>query len=456
MRLKKDIVRSLGMEIKRVYSMDDIYEDPKIGFPNTGTVWSGSPELGSYELSEKMEYDIHEYAKCTWKNKERHKLSEWKKLTRAALGVAMSKLDDLDDFGLFEKSLNDAIEAMISTKHASNIVFGCTLFPKDLSTSLEIGPAVFETRDVWLNRMSATKTISETTKRRVEKGWIGKKVAKRVSSWDSKTEQNINNVLDDAHTICSVKSEGLGGDFALDKSATSARLGLAGISLCHPKPRNFFRDVHLHYDTEGKALTEKYISVFSHAYGLWAGFSMKRSNYSSNMFGAEWGKYYQSREGFFDVLGGVLNYALHGKNGSQQPNLYNALYHALYWYQKGQTAKEAMPALVNFSFCLDALSKGGKQRGISKLLSARLSIDEDQVVFRYSPHTLKIIVKKIYDGGRSRLTHGVSDRVLQDWTEYRDYSEILARFALIHCFDWVSLHQGADDVLLMSKTGVGS
>jgi hypothetical protein len=100
--------------------------------------------------------------------------------------------------------------------------------------------------------------------------------------------------------------------------------------------------------------------------------------------------------------------------------------------------------IVKFSASMDALAVGTEDRGIRRVINARLKI-KDETPIRPAGPTMKQVIDQIYKPGRSRTIHGTTDKLGHDWTVTRGLAEQWARLCLVSCIEWVGNNSLSDD-----------
>lgn len=401
--------------------------------------------------------------------KARFTAADFNELVRRAFGPALIKIDLDDDIITNAESILKDVEATIreevdwiSVNGQREYAFGCTLFVYDDISPIDIGPVRFEPRQIWLERKAsngrwarvgadgrierfghriADGPVSKIATRRISSAWNGKKLRDRKRSADSHYEQGIIRAIGDCPYVCSVKIPGFGGKTGRDKALISARLALATISLIWEKPSKTLDGLNLLFDRE---MHGKYTLSFT-SDGLVLGGSAK-----SNMPHAPWvardqlEEYLKEYTRRFAIAGEAIDYLL-SPSDANRPEMMNTLAHALLWFHEGCRESADLIAIVKFAAALDALAGGrGKTIEICKLINARLGITHDQKIHR-DGRTLKWVVERIFNEGRSRAIHGTSDKLQHDWSETRRTAEWLTRICLVTCMDWIDANPSSDD-----------
>lgn len=151
---------------------------------------------------------------------------------------------------------------------------------------------------------------------------------------------------------------------------------------------------------------------------------------------------------FPDVLraiGYTLN-SLADESQHKHPDLASRWSIALDWYAEGNREKNDAIALAKIATSLDVLSRAGMKKGITELLSNLLNIDPDvQVISGREPKTLKQLVGKIYDDGRSQILHGSFANRLENYADIRSKAAHFARLALLESAVRLEKYSGNDD-----------
>jgi hypothetical protein len=118
---------------------------------------------------------------------------------------------------------------------------------------------------------------------------------------------------------------------------------------------------------------------------------------------------------------------------------------ALDWFAEGSREKNDAIAVAKIATALDVLACVGKFGGILSMLENLFSItDNTQVIGGESPKTLRQLVKKIYDDGRSKILHGSYANRLESYAELRVPAEYVTRIALLESVIRLKSYNGDD------------
>ena len=125
------------------------------------------------------------------------------------------------------------------------------------------------------------------------------------------------------------------------------------------------------------------------------------------------------------------------------PNLLQRWVEAMYWFGQARREQNDFIALVKFGIALDVLAKGGYARGILELCRA-LFAKQDTDVIAPEKRTLKQVVEKIYNEGRSRIAHGGSLALLRELPVELGLADSLTAETLASYVVYASQYSGPD------------
>lgn len=138
---------------------------------------------------------------------------------------------------------------------------------------------------------------------------------------------------------------------------------------------------------------------------------------------------------------------LHGLLAPEQhpsPELAMRWATALNWLAEGCRESNDSIAMAKLGSSLDVLSCGGKTDGISKMVSNLLQIKEDTVVLKNPCKTLKQLIRKIYEDGRSKVLHGTYYDRLESFEIERKHAFDIARETLLSAAICLHEYKGED------------
>ena len=287
---------------------------------------------------------------------------------------------------------------------------------------------LFEPRLAWLKRMHRQGNVSNSSLSSVERAWQGIRLHEKENTEDGVREKEICDAIGECEFVCSVKIGPTGAEAGLQKALTAARLATTAISLAWDRPSSVLHSMALTFDRQ--PYLQRNLVLFPNGNFGW------RSSWSYLPGGVTW----MQRENWdglaadldkiFNCAGEVISHATNSQGDVSRPMVLNVLFQAMLWFHEGCREQIDTMAIVKFCSAMEALSGGRGTKGIRNLLKSRLALkDEDKV---------RKNIEKIYGDGRSRIVHGTSDKLGHDWSESRDFSEILARLCLIKCLEWAS------------------
>jgi len=370
---------------------------------------------------------------------------EWTRIIKRVFGNVIADYDKETNVKNHAEKILESIEGKVD-KWIEDIqefehVFGCHICNVTDLEPLSIGPVCFEPRLVWLERMENKGHVSKISRPRIERSWKGEKIRKRKSSKDEMHEWEILNTIGNSDFVCSVVVGPMGSEAGLQRALIAARLAMTAIALVFSKPSSALNVMNLTYDRQQH---DQHYMAFSPTRG-----TREMSSWSFLPGGITWvsaEKWVELRSkshDLFDCIGQAIWYATHGPSKVEKPRTMEVIFQTLLWFHEGCRESMDSMAIVKFVSSMEAISGGAGVKGILNLSRANLRIKDD-IQFDKD-------VKTIYGMGRSRTVHGTNDRLMNDWSHFRNYSEILAQALLISFLDWVIEKQKTDDPKIFSQ-----
>ena len=359
---------------------------------------------------------------------------DWNWMVKRAFETALvdhdpAKLSEKDAEAIL-KEIKNGIHDRILALHECEYAFGCHFCNISHFKPLSIGSVRFEPKLAWLARTQGEGRVSEISRSHIEKAWQGDPLP-----GDECRERRILDVTGDSDFVCSVAVGPTGADAGLQRALTAARLAVATITLAFAKPSSALDAMGLTYDR--RPHLRRYL-VFS--CGEQFGWESSGSGWPGGiswLSAEEWKKLRSDFDRIFYCAGEAIRYVTHGTDDVSRPKMMQVLSQALLWFHEGCKEDVDTMAIVKFCSSMEALTCGKKEKGIVDLISANLSVgDEDK---------LRKDVKRLYKTGRSRTVHGTNDKLGHDWGSDRNISESLARLCLITCLERAAKHQEPDD-----------
>lgn len=372
--------------------------------------------------------------------------AEFYTLVERSLGQSIQSLGVGGPNAISSSELLSTLETLVGEevnrrKRSLEIFLGCTLIRGAAVYPITVGPAIFHERIAWLAAREAKNEVSKITARRIRKIWAGDQLRKRKNGRDQHNENSILRAIGNNPVVCSVTTNGLTQNNAKEKGIQCARLATTSVALMWAHPQNTLEWMHLKYDGE-RYLREyavltpgnKFISSGSSTSKLPDGIYADHSIISS----------LSNFQPILDILGGALSNYVDGHHSTTKPEISDAIFLSLWWYQQGCREQSDHMAVVAFAASLDALAAGGKAKGINELIEARLGISSNQKLMT-DGRTAGEVIGRVYDAARSRLIHGSSVDYREDWSRLRGTAESLGRLALVQVCDWVQKHPTVKD-----------
>jgi len=147
---------------------------------------------------------------------------------------------------------------------------------------------------------------------------------------------------------------------------------------------------------------------------------------------------------FRDEAGWAINSMLHLASDVDLPALKQRWCDALYWFGEARRDVTEFTALVRYGMCLDVLAKGRAANGITKMLADLLASQPNDKLLSDGT-SIKKVIKKIYEEGRSQLGHGGRPALLEDLPIARETADQVVQLALSNYLTNLKRYNGADD-----------
>ena len=440
-----------------IHELSVIYRDPvrrsrQDGQRLPGLIYAGSGR--SIVTNEAIEIEIRNVA--DWmleqrpKAQDRQSLKEWRSKTREAFGPALAQLDFSRTPRENARELKVTIEASLdeyTADHSSRgRSLGCRLFCEPMDDPFSIGPVVFQTKSRWLDRALRNSDISITTHRRLTRAFGGAKLRKRKPSLDSIQEESILDVLCDAQMVCTVTTEGMAQELGEERTILAARLALTSIALIWREPSRMLESFGL--STDHGIRVVRLIPV-APGPRMAAGSRLIGRPFGMPVSQEEWASILGEEQKYFELSGKMIFCWTSPEHDKHASSLLRGLSRALFWFWKGCTEESNLMSIIALAAALESLTGGGQSSAIKKLVKARLGKDEkDEIV---SGITLKQLVKRIYEVGRSRTLHGTNKDMLHDWSDARAMAESLTRACIISSMEWCEQNESERDIKMLLR-----
>lgn len=442
-----DLVKDIILELTRLEtipmaerSVDDEYSLPRM-------IDAGNGE--GLIVSRKLDEGIERLAKRLMDDdpslKPKFTQAEWRAIVRRSFGPALASID-LDE-ELEANASNVLLQVRKSAnqgstgKRTQEFAFGCTLFGGNDIKPFSIGPVLFETRAVWLGRKYNDGAISPLATRRIQRAWQGGKLRKRKPSVDSMAEMDVIDAIGSCEFVCSVTIHDLGSEAGREKALTAARFATTAIALTWQTPSRALNGINLVFDREPH---RRKTLAFIPGKSVLSGSSWSHLPSGPHIKPDEWEVVLQDKSAIFAVVGEMLDYVISPSGTAARPYMMQTLFHAFLWFHEGCREPSSHIAVVKLAASLDALACGKKSAGILALINARLKLDGDKPIRPDGP-TVKNVIERIYDRGRSRMMHGNNPELSSDWSDMKGLAEQFGRLCLLLSLDWIANNSGCDD-----------
>lgn len=319
---------------------------------------------------------------------------------------------------------------------------GCTLFDKPLTSSFAIGPVLFESKAVWLDRAHEIGQFSEDNYSRLKHAFAGHPLPKAPGSIQGIFERSIVDTLLPSQLVCTIETRGLAPEMTKTRAIIGARLGQAAIALLWRLPSKTLEGFHLSVDHGHRRIR---VVPYIPGKRIIAGVRLVGMPHGPDMKPEDWDTLVVKARGFFDLAGEMIACWTSGDAQAQASSLLRNMAAALWFMWEGCRDENDLMAIVKFTSALEWLSQGagGKSGGIMRLAMARFGCKaQDNIA---GEKTLKQVVDLIYSDGRSRTLHGNNPFLHHDWSDVRSLAESFTRNCLVACMDWLERNPTATD-----------
>lgn len=337
------------------------------------------------------------------------------------------------------KDLLKAIEAKISYQsHSGAIRFlsGCDIFSNSIEEVIDFGKVSIVGRGRWLDKQCDAGILSKLICDNIKLQWglDGNQVDPITDSMDIYTKSNVLDLVGRGGYVCEVDVSGLVGEAAEAKAIMAMNFAMVAICLTWNKPSKALRNM----SSTSCGYPQLVYSAISVDGNLRGNSSRWNGGFGQPLIETNWNEVSKQYSSVFGVISEVIDYALSSTGDVNRPRLMDTFAHSLMWFH--EACKEDLPmiAITKFVASLDALaSNSAGAGGIIRVITSRLGVSKDDPIRPEGP-SFKEAITEIYSQGRSRLLHGSSDRLMQDWQSMRNLAEEFSRLAIIQCLDLAS------------------
>jgi hypothetical protein len=336
-----------------------------------------------------------------------------------------------------------------STFQSVTFAFGCQIFSNYVNEKIDFGRVKFYGRELWLDERLKSGKITNTLYDYLKFEW-GFRMGPLIHIADDdeiRLGRDISNFLGHGHYVCEVDVSNLAGDAAEAKAVMAMNFAKTAIGLTWAKP--------------SKALWAMPSIVSGYPRIVYRG-SFVDGDYKGNsirttggigqaLIDITWPELEKDYSSIFDIVSEIIEYSLSSTGVVKRPKIMDTFAHAMLWFHEACTEELPMVAITKFVASLDALaSASGGAGGIVEVVAARLGVQKSDPIRDGGP-SFEEAIRNIYSSGRSRLLHGSSDRLMEDWHGMRALTEELSRLTLLQCLEWAGRNPSNDDPKQMKK-----
>lgn len=308
-----------------------------------------------------------------------------------------------------------------------------------------LGPVRFLDREAWIDEIEFHPYVEENFLYGSEFSQSWKKELRSAIAGDkiggspSILAGAIFNVLKTCPCVLTVTIAGFEKEFSAKLARMVCKTALDATSLCFQSTKSFQQQiVHDERVVPFSTTTLLETDGFLHA----VGFTMRRvPELSAKQSLDIWDR----MQPFHVPIAAVLT-AMVDPSSHSHPQLAGRWATALDWLAEGCREPSDSVALAKVATSLDVLACGGKSEGILAMVSHLMgrSVD-DQVIKSGAPMTLRKLIEKIYNFGRSRILHGNHYDRLRPFSTERMQATQIAISVLLEAVLRLHTYSGPDD-----------
>ena len=373
-------------------------------------------------------------AECLIKDNRRESdftIEEWSKTVRRIVGPILyhyAKSNTELDIDTITVEVDHRVRAETDGTECE-YAFGCHFVDLLDLEPFTIGPVRFESRHAWVSRHQERGTISDISRRRLEKAWQGKSLRKRKWSRDYQTEKSALDITKNSGSICSVSVRPMGNEMGLQKALTAARLATTVVALAWQTPSKALNAINLTYD---RLPHDR--NFFASTPGGFCGGATEASYLPGgvSLKLEDWKETVPQFEVMFECVGETIYAVTRSSRDIRRSHVVRSLHLSLLWFHAACRESIDTMAVARFWFSLDALTKGYAKATGCRTISVRDLVRAKIEPDRESEKRLVEDLDRIYDI-RNSMSHGSdnSNELGHDCSVLRWCSEYFARRCLI-------------------------
>lgn len=351
------------------------------------------------------------------------------------------------------RRLNEKIEESTIREH---FYFPACVFEQSDVDTFTIGPINFYRREDWLNAVEKYSGTSQPWKEKVFEVWrsgpsfldratglwfkVAKRIPKKIKVRRSppfKQEKEVLETIGAAEWVIDVPVEGRDRSRSKDCAEVAALVALEslGLSLDLKNARNLRGPRH----QLNRQMTHRLSQ--NEGRGLNKSWSMDSPHLGGKP--GEQATLLRNNRKLRKAVGNALESFIEPSPSGRAPELKRRWVEAMYWYGQARREQSDFIALVKHGIALDVLAKGGRSRGIVTLSCAVLNLTEGDAITS-DGRTLRALVEKLYNDGRSQIAHGGRLALLQELPLERQLADMFCGGILVGYVACLDKYTGQD------------
>ena len=300
----------------------------------------------------------------------------------------------------------------------------CTLFHTDqLVPAFTVGPVEFRSRAEWIDRFvldqKAKSVVDQLEQGKLTINEVRQQALKPDSGNAIQEAFNVITFLRDFLWVGTIRT--VGHEPRQSHWKTSIVVGLAidavGLLFHGDDAKRFTRAGRAHLFAEDRLATAVNGGRFIYGWSMnMPGLGSAPGSLAARM---------KSESKFLSAAGLILGAYLESRQKTDAPHLVEAWVNALYWVGEARREVSDSMAVTKYGCAVDVISgAGGKSRVITEFVGAALAPREVNETHN-GKLSIAEAVKMVYEKGRSKLAHGETPGLLEDFSESRRVGDCL-------------------------------
>jgi hypothetical protein len=329
------------------------------------------------------------------------------------------------------------VESLEKASRDADHYFPCHVLTSNQASAFTVGQVRFARRDDWLAHVAKSASYDAVWVDAVKAHWAD---GTPLPAFDARAKMDAEEVIETIDrcqwiAVVHVKANEL--DQSGERARVATRLALDALGLVLP------RDSALNLRGPGDPLDVVRTNRLSQFEGqhLNIGSHIDIPDLFRHPPHAD--AFMKSTEKLRADAGWAIEVMLGVTDDMELPELRQRWCDALYWFGSARREKSEFAALVLYGMCLDVLTNGGTADGITAMI-ASFSGGKASDALLTDGTSIEKVVERIYNHGRSRISHGTRPALLNDLPFPLPTADSVAQLALDRYLLYLRRYTGED------------